>query len=68
MSLRSPTLRSALLALLLISLLPILGATAYGTWRAWNDSLDRSSQEIREEANDAARRLSTRRPRSARGR
>ncbi|MEY4950038.1 MAG: hypothetical protein RL698_2249 [Pseudomonadota bacterium] len=59
MSLRSPTLRSALLALLLISLLPILGATAYGTWRAWNDSLDRSSQEIREEANDAARRLST---------
>ena len=59
MSLRSPNLRGALLALLAVALLPIVGAMIYATWHAWRESIDRNAGEIREEATDAARRLST---------
>jgi len=59
MSLRSPNLRSALLALLAAALLPIVGAMLYATWHAWRENLDRDVNEIREEATDAAKRLST---------
>jgi signal transduction histidine kinase len=59
MSLRSPNLRGALLALLAVALLPIVGAMIYATWHAWRESIDRNAGEIHEEATDAARRLST---------
>ncbi|MFM8412143.1 MAG: cache domain-containing protein [Alphaproteobacteria bacterium] len=59
MSLRSPNLRSALLALLAAALLPIVGAMTYATWHAWRENRDRNVNEIREEATDAAKRLST---------
>lgn len=58
MSLRSPTLRSALLALIAVALLPIVGAMLYATWHAWSESRDRNTNEVREEAADAATRLS----------
>ncbi len=59
MSFRSPNLRSALLMLLFLALLPIVGAMLYATWHAWRETQDLGVSEIREEATDAARRLST---------